>query len=191
MNSLCNNQIWGKLYHNNNVTMIKSDGNDVTMIKSGGNDVTMIKSSGNDVKMIKSEGNYVTMIKIYWKLCHNDQTWFKLYPNNQFWGKLCQNYQIWGKLCRNNRFDGNYVTHDDIIKWKHFLSYWPFVRGIHQSPVNSPHKDQWHGPLMFSLICIWINDWINNHEAGDLIGYHTHYDVIVMVIKSDGNYIQQ
>ena len=43
--------------------------------------------------------------------------------------------------------------HDDVIKWKHFPRYWPFVRGIHRSPVNSPHKGQWHGALMFSLMC--------------------------------------
>ena len=35
-------------------------------------------------------------------------------------------------------------------------------------PVNSPHKGQWHGALMFSLICIWINGWVNNREAGDV-----------------------
>ena len=39
--------------------------------------------------------------------------------------------------------------YDDVIKWKHFLRYWPFVRGIHRSPVNSPHKGQWRGALMF------------------------------------------
>ena len=33
---------------------------------------------------------------------------------------------------------------DDVIKWKHFPRYWPFVRGNHRSPVNSPHKGQWH-----------------------------------------------
>ena len=33
--------------------------------------------------------------------------------------------------------------HDGVIKWKHFPRYWPFVRGIHRSPVNSPHKGQW------------------------------------------------
>ena len=37
--------------------------------------------------------------------------------------------------------------------------------GIHRSPVNSPHKGQWHGALMFSLICVWINGWLNNREA--------------------------
>ena len=23
-------------------------------------------------------------------------------------------------------------THDDVMKWKRFLRYWPFVRGIHR-----------------------------------------------------------
>ena len=70
--------------------------------------------------------------------------------------------------------------HDDGIKWKHFPRYWPFVRGIHRSPVNSPHKGQWRGTLMFSLICVWINDWVNNCEAGELRRYRPHYGVIVM-----------
>ena len=76
--------------------------------------------------------------------------------------------------------------HDDVIKWKHFPRYWPFVRGIHRSPVNSPHKGQWRGALMFSLICVWINGWVNNRKAGDLIRYRAHYDVIVMKIGSVG-----
>ena len=33
---------------------------------------------------------------------------------------------------------------------------------------------------MFSLICVWINGWVNNREAGDLRRYRAHYDVIVM-----------
>ena len=70
--------------------------------------------------------------------------------------------------------------HDDVIKWKHFPRYWPFVRIIHRSPVNSPHKGQWRGVVIFSLICVWINGWINNREAGDLRRYCAHYDVIVM-----------
>ena len=70
--------------------------------------------------------------------------------------------------------------HDDVIKWKHFPRYWPFVRGIHRSPVNSPHKGQWRGALMFSLICARINDWVNNREAGDWRRRLAHYDVTVM-----------
>ena len=73
--------------------------------------------------------------------------------------------------------------HDDVIKWKHFRHYWPFVRGIHRSPVNYPHKCQWRGALMISLICVWINGWVNNREAADLRRYRAYYDVIVMVIK--------
>ena len=70
--------------------------------------------------------------------------------------------------------------HDDVIKWKHFPRNWPFVRKIHRSPVNFQHKGQWRGALMFSLIYVWINDWANNREAGDLRRQHGHYDVIVM-----------
>ena len=33
---------------------------------------------------------------------------------------------------------------------------------------------------MFSLICVWIKDLVNNRGAGDLIRYRAHYDVIVM-----------
>ena len=73
--------------------------------------------------------------------------------------------------------------HDDVIKWKHFPRNWPFVRGIHRSPVNSPHKGQWLGALMFSLICVWINGWVNNREAGDLRRHRGHYDVSVMKSK--------
>ena len=70
--------------------------------------------------------------------------------------------------------------HDDVIKWKHFPRYWPFVRGIHRSSVNSPHKGQWRRALMFSFICVWITVRVNNREAGDLRRYRAHYDVIVM-----------
>ena len=74
------------------------------------------------------------------------------------------------------------MTHDDVIKWKHFPRYWPFVRGIHRSPVNSPHKGQWRGALIFSLICVRINGWVNNRDAGDLRRHHSHYDVTVMIV---------
>ena len=75
-----------------------------------------------------------------------------------------------------------HVAHDDVIKWKHFPRYWPFVRGIHRSPVNSPHKGQWRRALMFPLICALINGWMNNRDAGDLRRHRTHYDAIVMLV---------
>ena len=76
----------------------------------------------------------------------------------------------------------SYLSHDDVIKWKHFPRYWPFVRGIHRSPVTSPHKGQRRGTLIFSLICVWINGWVNTREAGDLRRYRAHYDVTVMYL---------
>ena len=71
-----------------------------------------------------------------------------------------------------------YNMHDDVIKWKHFPRYWPFVRGIDRSMVNSPLKGQWRGALTFSLICARINGWVNNGEAGDLRRRRAHFDVI-------------
>ena len=44
-----------------------------------------------------------------------------------------------------------YPRDHDVIKWKHFLRYWPFVRGIERSPVNSPHKGQWRGALILTV----------------------------------------
>ena len=67
------------------------------------------------------------------------------------------------------------ARHDDVIKWKHFPRNWPFVWGIHRS-----HKGQWRGALMFTLICVWINGWVNNREAGELRRHRGHYDVNVM-----------
>ena len=58
--------------------------------------------------------------------------------------------------------------------------FWPFVRGIHRSPVNSSHKGQWRDAVMISLICVCINGWVNNREAGDLRRYRAHYDAAVM-----------
>ena len=74
----------------------------------------------------------------------------------------------------------NGCSHDDVIKWKLFPHNWSFVRGIHRPPVNSPHKGQRRGALMFSLICARINGWVNNREAGELRRYRAHYNVIVM-----------
>ena len=88
-------------------------------------------------------------------------------------------------LAANQMCVSGAFKHDDIIKWKHFPRYWHSVRGIHRSPVNSPHKGQWRGTLMFSLICIWTNGWVNNCHADELRLHRAHYDVIVMVRLPD------
>ena len=55
------------------------------------------------------------------------------------------------------------------------------LRGNHRSPMNSPHKGQWRGALMFPLICAWISGWVNYREAGDLRRHRAQYDLIVMI----------
>ena len=81
--------------------------------------------------------------------------------------------------------------HDDVIKWKHFPRHWQFVR----YPRWIPHtKGQWREALVFSLICVWTNGWVNSRKAGDLRRYHAHYDIIVMVpvstiISKSGLYV--
>ena len=102
------------------------------------------------------------------------------YIHGKFWyiiNKLCAVKWLAGCVAISSS-----STHDDVIKWKHFPRYWPFVQGIHRSPVNSPHKGQWRGALMFSLIWAWINGWVNNREAGDLRRHRTHCDVTVIGI---------
>ena len=75
----------------------------------------------------------------------------------------------WGRKLENNTW------------WRYQMETFSALLAIcaGNSPVNSPHKGQWRGALVFSLICIWINGWVNNGEAGDLRRYRTHYDVIV------------
>ena len=70
--------------------------------------------------------------------------------------------------------------------WRHqmetFSALLAHCAGNSSVPVNSPHKSQWRGALMFSLICVWINDWVNNRETGDLRRHRGHYDVNVMFL---------
>ena len=74
----------------------------------------------------------------------------------------------------------NYMTaphrwcgvHYNVIKWKHFPRYWPFVRGIRRSPVKSPHKGQWRGALIFSLICA-LNKRLSKQSWGCWFGTQT------------------
>ena len=112
---------------------------------------------------------------------------------------MCSSRSNWqyGSICKDNclvpiRWQAIIWASDGLVywricaslglneKWKHFPRYWPFVRGIHRSPLNSPHKGQWRGALMFYLISAWINVWVKNGEAGDLRRYRAYYDIIVM-----------
>ena len=80
----------------------------------------------------------------------------------------------------SSRYVFEFHIPEDVIKWKHLLRYWPFVRGIHRSSVNSPPKGQWRAALMFSLICACTNGLANHRDTGDLRRHIPHYDVAVM-----------
>ena len=97
------------------------------------------------------------------------------------------NYPTW---------DNMHIIRENIEKiqklkftsWRHqmetFSALLAICAGNSLVTVNSPHKGQWRGALMFSLICTWINRWGNNRDAGDLRRNRTHYDVIVMTPDS-------
>ena len=69
--------------------------------------------------------------------------------------------------------------------WRHQMEIFSALLAlcVGNSPVTGefPHKGQWRGALMFSLIYVWINRWVNNREAGDLRRHGAHYDAIVMI----------
>ena len=74
--------------------------------------------------------------------------------------------------------DVAFISHDYVMKWKHFPRYWPLCGEIN-------HKGQWRGALMFSLICAWTNHWINKRlwDAGDLRPHRAHANVTVKESK--------
>ena len=73
----------------------------------------------------------------------------------------------WRFKCLSNTLWYVMSRHDNIIKWKHFRRYFPLGRGIHRSPVvapQRPHKGQWRGALMFSLIYVRMNKRLSTHS---------------------------
>ena len=67
--------------------------------------------------------------------------------------------------------------------WRHQMETFSELLAICAGNSPVPTKGQWRGALMYSLICVWINGWVNNGEAGDLGRHRTHYDVIVMICQ--------
>ena len=80
------------------------------------------------------------------------------------------------------------VLHCACTIWRHQMETFSALLAICAGNflVNSPHKGQWRGTLMFSLICARINCWVNNREAGDFRRHRAHYDVIVMTLPTKG-----
>ena len=82
-----------------------------------------------------------------------------------------------GAALKRTRF--TYGIHDDVIKWKHFPRNWPLsgeFTGPGEFPTQRPVTRSFDG----FFICVWINGWVYNGEAGDLRRHRGHYDVNVM-----------
>ena len=124
---------------------------------------------------------------------------------------ICKASNIWSELYANGYYQYMYISHHNYVSQHRNIIFhgqdecllWEIMRQLSQScmmtssngnlfrvtghlcgdrgPVNSPHKGQWRGALMFTLICARIKGWVNNREAGDLRRYLAHYDVIVMM----------
>ena len=93
--------------------------------------------------------------------------------------RLIINQILWHSIM--NHFADHYIHHMMMSSngnifhitgplWGESTSHW-------WTPLT---KGQWHGALMFSLICAWTNGWENNRDAGDLRRHHVHYEVTVM-----------
>ena len=133
-----------------------------------------------------SDSNFVNMTAFQSNVCVATDTVNSVYCWKRVMDVALLNdafrYKYHGQICTKAKVVfTKHLPHDDVIKWKHFPRYLPFVRGIPRSPVNSSHKGQWHGALMFSFICAWINGCVNNRQAGDLRRHRAHYDVTVML----------
>ena len=179
----------GHLVQSNNKEIIKATDYRPFQGESTGDGHRLFPNKTNNAKRVPIPRRYNAVL-IIWDLdatrhtemYHNDVAgWsrrIKYWKLNCLWKKTCQSSQQ--KKTSNAGIVGLLCVHDDVIKWKHFPRYWPFVRGILRLPENSPHKGQWRGVLMFSLVCAWINGWVNNREAGNLRRHRVHYAVTVM-----------
>ena len=70
-------------------------------------------------------------------------------------------YKVWGKITYPppNLHRWSLGTDDDVIKWKHFRWYWPFVRGIHRSRITS-HRVVETQVIWDAMVEVW--EWISH-----------------------------
>ena len=92
---------------------------------------------------------------------------------------VTQSFDVFFDLRLNNRLSKQsgcqWFEMPSCSLWHHCDGDWwiPFT----QSPVDSPHKGQWCGALIFSLMHAWTNRWVNVHDAGDMRCHDFHCDV--------------
>ena len=68
--------------------------------------------------------------------------------------------------------------------WRHQMEIFSALLALYEGnpPMDCHQKRHWHGALMFSLICVWTNDWTNNRDACDMRRHCTHYGITVMML---------
>ena len=113
--------------------------------------------------------NWTNKTSVLWK--YVEHLFFKEIPKLGFWANFS-----WCKFLGNTSTTNPWWRH----QMETFSALLALVLGIHRSPINSPHKGQWRGALLFSLIFAWTNGWVNNRDAGDLKRHLAHNDVTVM-----------
>ena len=67
--------------------------------------------------------------------------------------------------------------------WRHQIETFSALLAlcVGNSPVTGEFPSQRPVTGSFGVFfCVWINDWVNNREAGDLRRHHAHHDVTVM-----------
>ena len=73
--------------------------------------------------------------------------------------------------------------------WRHQMETFSAFQALcaGNSPVTGefPAQKPVTRSFMFSLICVWMNDWVNNYEAGDFRRHGGHYGVTVMFVSND------
>ena len=88
----------------------------------------------------------------------------------------CTCIRLWIKFISfylySNRPPSNECHNPQFSWWRHQMKTFSELLALcEENPSVTggfPHKGQWHGALMFSLICAWTNGWANNRDAGDL-----------------------
>ena len=120
-------------------------------------------------------------------------------PRGSRWGQksrdrrsrdFCPHRGPSGELIAPNRPPMSFCFYPTLYLGNHLYFFKPdsswkqqkntLIDSVHSTKrvvMDSPHKGQWRGTLMFSLICAWTNGWANNRYAGDLRRHRAH-DVV-------------
>ena len=137
---------------------------------------SLLHSSSMVSRNVSSQKYGVCQLHVCKHHIFGDETFQDSDSLKQIWQNVLKLLRYYGKPCFSLSFHIEISAfHDDVIKWKYFPCYWPFVRGTYRW-----HKGQWRGALIFSLICAWMNGWDNHREAGDFRRHRAYYDGTVM-----------